>query len=255
VVKGLVAVYLHRGLYSGEMNGLRHGPLSPREERELNIQLAEFWYGCSDKERNEYANLLVFLMLHGETTIAPAALQIVIYDLITSGTFRLPWSPESEDEFRGSVAAAIIEKLQRSTSAKQWLTSYDQRETYGGNFYAWLKKVAYTTAIDLLRGHPMQVGSRSAAQWARHESLSDGDMDWPIGTDESTLIRRSGGVQSMRKLAKHLSQVPSEWWEAFLLRVDDGLSYSEIAERQKSTPEAVRKRISRVKARLKSLLD
>ncbi|GAB4533606.1 MAG: hypothetical protein Tsb0020_49460 [Haliangiales bacterium] len=231
------------------------------------MQLAMFWYGCSAEERDAYANVLVFLVLSGEDTVAQAALEVIVHEIVKSPTTILPRGIEGDEEFRDAVAVAVIEKLRAvgqledQGEPQPWrrLVSYDRScDADSGKFRAWLKVIAYRTAIDLLRRHPLSVGSRSDRRWVRRVPLEQ----WDAGAQaveawrsETSLPGRLDAVRTLTDAVDWVGTLPAADREILCLRVDHGLGHREIADRVGSTAEAVRKRIARLRTRLKAHLS
>lgn len=231
------------------------------------MQLALFWHGCPLQERNAYANVLVFLVLSGEDLIAPAAFEVIVYDIIKNPSTPLPWSAEAEDDFRDTVAAAVMEKLRAEgiprgqTKPRPWrhLASYQRdHDVSTGNFRAWLRRVAYTTAVDINRRHPMSVGSKGNRRWLRPVSLDD----WDEGAQALDHWRAQPSLPMRLDMMRHLSEVadrlrhlPEKERDALCLRVDSGFGYRQMAQLLGCTPEAVRKRLARARRHLMKSLD
>lgn len=241
--------------------------LSPQEAQDVHTQLALFWKDRTPQERNAYANVLVFLVLTSEDPVAPAAFEVIVHEIIKNPTTPLPFSVEPDEDFRGTVAMAVMEKLRAAGATgdvdepRPWrrLIAYQRdNDVASGNFRAWLKLVAYRTAVDLLRQHPQSAGTRRARRWLRCVSLDE----WDAGADsveqwynETPLPVRMDVLRTLVATAQWLQDLPEDDREILCLRVDGELGYQEIAARVSSTAEAVRKRIVRLRRRLRTHLD
>lgn len=241
--------------------------LSPQEEQDVHTQLALFWKDRTQQERNAYANVLVFLVLTSEDPVAPAAFEVIVHDIIKNPSTPLPFSVEPDEDFRDTVAMAVMEKLRAAGAsgdkkeARPWrrLVAYQHdHDLANGNFRAWLKLVAYRTAVDLLRKHPQSIGSRRARRWLRCVSLDE----WDAGADameqwynETPLPVRLDVLRTLVATAEWLQDLSEEDRQVLCLRVDAELGYQEIAGRVSSTADAVRKRIVRLRRRLRAHLD
>ncbi|WP_428267215.1 RNA polymerase sigma factor [Haliangium sp.] len=232
----------------------------------MHTQLALFWYDCTAEERDAYAGVLIFLVLSGEDTVAPAAFEVIVHDIVKDPTTPLPRTGESDEELRDAVAIEVMEKLRAvgrdedSGEPQPWRRLALYHETYtggAGKFRAWLKVVAYRTAVDLLRRNTKIVGGREDR---RRSDIPFDDWDgsgraveeWAAQTP---LPMRIDAIRTLQAAGKWLRTLPAGDREVLCLRVDDGLGHREIAARVGSTPEAVRKRIARLRGRLRHHLS
>lgn len=242
--------------------------LSPSEQRQLQLQLEMFWHGRPLRERNAYANILVFLILRGGDAIAPAAFEVIVYDIIRDPGMRLPWSMDHAEDFRDTVAAAVVAKLRAEgiprghVRPRPWrkLAAYQrkQHDLCNSNFQAWLRKVAKTTAIDILRGHPMSMGAKEEHRWRDHVPLDDfdeGSLAMEHWRAQTPLPLRLDVMRSLGVIAERLGMLSEKDMDVLRMRVDSGLGYRQIASRLGCTPEAVRKRLMRARQRLMHNLE
>lgn len=240
-------------------------PLTSQEEQELNTQLAYFWNGRTPEERNAYANVLVFLILTGNDPLASAAFEVIVHEIIKNSSTLLPYSMENDEEFRAAVAVAVMEKLRGSKGRGQaqpepWhrLIAYHRdHDVANGNFRAWLKVIAYRTAVDLLRRHPMSRGQRERG-WLRNvpvEEWDEGSQSVEQWYAETPLPVRLDVLRALVATGTWLQGQQEEDLEILCLHIDHGLRYAAIAKQIGSTSEAVRKRITRMRRRLKAHLD
>lgn len=230
-----------------------------------------FWDGCSLQERNAYANILVFLVLKGEDDIAPAAFEVIVYDIITntpSTWLSIPEDIENPEDFRNTVAAVVMDKLRREgvpqgqSRPRPWrrLAEYHQRnhDLCTSDFRAWIRKIGKNTAIDLMRRHPMSVSTKGKRRWICRVSLQDWDEssltmeDWRAQT---SLPMRLDILHGLARIAGQLRLLPEKDREMLRLRVDEGLGYRHIAALLGCTPDAVRKRLMRIRKRLRRDLE
>lgn len=241
-------------------------PLTHQEQKDLNTQLAFFWNGRTPEERNAYANVLVFLILTGEDPLASAAFEVIVHEIIKNSTTLLPFSIESDEEFRAAVAVAVMEKLRGSKrrgkkQPEPWqrLVAYHRdHDIANGNFRAWLKVIAYRTAVDLLRRHPMSAMQRGDRRWLRNvpvEEWDDGSQSMEQWYTETPLPVRLDVLRALVATGTWLQSQPQADLDILCLHIDHGLRYGAIAREVGSTSEAVRKRITRMRRRLKEHLD
>jgi DNA-directed RNA polymerase specialized sigma24 family protein len=241
-------------------------PLTGQEEQDLNTQLAFFWNGRTPGERNAYANVLVFLILTGGDPLASAAFEVIVHEIIKNSSTLLPFSIDNDEEFRATVAVAVMEKLRGSKEpGKQPLEPWQRLVAYhrdhdiaNGNFRAWLKIIAYRTAVDLLRRHPMSAMQSGDRRWVRNvpvEDWDDGSQSMEQWYAETPLPVRLDVLRALVATGKWLQGQPQADLDVLCLHIDHGLRYSAIAREVGSTSEAVRKRITRMRRRLKEHLD
>lgn len=240
--------------------------LTSREEQDLHTQLAYFWHGRTPEERNAYANVLVFLILTGNDPLASAAFEVIVHEIIKNSSTLMPFSTENDEEFRAAVAVAVMEKLrggkvrgQAPPEPWQRLGAYHRdHDVANGNFRAWLKVIAYRTAVDLLRRHPMSRGQSRDRTWLRNvpvEEWDEGGQSVEQWYAETPLPVRLDVLRALVATGTWLQGQQQEDLEILCLHIDHGLRYGEIARQVGSTSEAVRKRITRMRRRLKAHLD
>ena len=244
-------------------------PLTSQEAQDLNTQLAYFWHGRTPEERNAYANVLVFLILTGGDPLASAAFEVIVHEIIKNSSTLLPYGMDNDEEFRAAVAMAVMEKLRgtmrqgkrRGKVHEPWhrLVAYHRdHDVANGNFRAWLKLIAYRTAVDLLRRHPMSMGQSRDRRWLRSvpvEEWDEGSQSVEQWYAETPLPVRLDVLRALVATGTWLQGQQADDLEILCLHIDHGLRYAAIAKQVGSTPEAVRKRITRMRRRLKAHLD
>jgi len=109
----------------------------------------------------------------------------------------------------------------------------------GANFKAWLFRICRNLCFDELRN----VRRRTIVP------MSDLELVETIEDPRSL----SGDLPLTLRAA--LEQVPTEMREAFLLKHDAGYTYDEIAEMTETSPSAVKMRVHRARAALRSFLQ
>lgn len=235
-------------------------PLTAQEQQDLQIQLAYFWNGRTPEERNEYANVLVFLMLEDDDPVAPAAFEVIVHEIIKSPTTPMPFAGECDEELRSAVAVAVMDKL-RTSEDRPWrrLLEYQREHPgIGGNFRAWMRLIAFRTAVDVMRRHPLHANANTDPHWRETVPVDQ----WDDGTEsmeqwyrETPLPVRLDVLRSLAVTGKWLERQDPLDARMLCLRVDHGLGYGEIAEQVGLTPDAVRKRVTRMRTRLRQHLD
>jgi RNA polymerase sigma-70 factor (ECF subfamily) len=109
----------------------------------------------------------------------------------------------------------------------------------GSNFQAWLYRIAYNTFLNQ---------RRSASRMTRQpfpESLPAGSES----PDEEAVSH-----ESLQLLARAVARLPNEFRAAFLLRVEEGLSFREIADILETTEQTARWRVYKARQKLLNVL-
>jgi RNA polymerase sigma-70 factor (ECF subfamily) len=114
-----------------------------------------------------------------------------------------------------------------------------QRFRAGTNFAAWLFRIAHNNFANYYR--LTQRGSRPLP----HDLPARGQ-----GPREEVEAR-----ETMRSLAKAVARLPTDFRAALLLRVEEGLSFREIAEVMGLTEETARWRVFKARQKLLSVLE
>lgn len=235
-------------------------PLTAQEQQDLHVQLAYFWNGRTPEERNEYANVLMFLMLEDDDPVAPAAFEIIVHEIIKSPTTPMPFAGECDEELRAAVAVAVMEKL-RTSEADPWRRLMDYQREHpgiGGNFRAWLRLIAFRTAVDVMRRHPLHANANTDPHWRETvpvDEWDDASESMEQWYRETPLDVRLDVLRTLAVTGQWLEQQDPVDARMLCLRVDQGLGYGEIAEQVGLTPDAVRKRVTRLRSRLRQHLD
>ena len=107
----------------------------------------------------------------------------------------------------------------------------------GTNFRVWLFRIAHNTFANQRRS--------ARPQQPYPEELPTGE-DGPL---EKTISR-----EAMQLLGQTIGRLPADFRGAFLLRVEEGLSFREIGEVLGVTEETVRWRVFKARQRLMSVL-
>jgi RNA polymerase sigma-70 factor (ECF subfamily) len=108
----------------------------------------------------------------------------------------------------------------------------------GSNFQAWLFRIAYNSFVNQRR-----VASRT--RQAFPEQLPAGGP----GPEEQAMSR-----ETLQLLARAVGRLPSEFRAPLLLRVEEGLSFREIAEVLDTTEETARWRVYKARQKLMTVL-
>lgn len=109
----------------------------------------------------------------------------------------------------------------------------------GTNFRAWLYRIAHNNFVNVQRSRPS----------GRREGLTDATAP-AQGPVEQTLNREASEL-----LARAVSRLPSDFRSAFLLRVEEGLSFKQIGEVLNITEQTARWRVFKARQRLLANLD
>jgi RNA polymerase sigma-70 factor, ECF subfamily len=109
----------------------------------------------------------------------------------------------------------------------------------GTNFAAWLFRIGHNNFANYYR-----VRNRE------REALSEDLTDRGCGPVEEAL-----GREALRELTQAVNAVPAEWRAALLLRVEEGLSFRQIAEILDLTEETARWRVFKARQQLLQVLE
>jgi RNA polymerase sigma-70 factor (ECF subfamily) len=108
----------------------------------------------------------------------------------------------------------------------------------GTNFRAWLYRIAHNTFLNQQRGGA-----------AARQPLPEQVVDRDAGPEEEALSR-----ESLQLLARAVRRLPPEFRAAFLLRVEEGLSFRQIADALGLTEETARWRVFKARQKLVQVL-
>ena len=130
-----------------------------------------------------------------------------------------------------------------------FISAYRRLETYrGGNFKAWLLRIATNACYDLLR----RQGRRPTSSL---DTLYEDSDSPPIPDSEAVSPEVSAERQELRETVQRaLSMIPADQRAAIILCDLQGLSYEEIAVTLHVNLGTVKSRINRGRARLRKLL-
>lgn len=130
------------------------------------------------------------------------------------------------------------EDLAQETFLKAFLAIH--RFQAGTNFRAWLFRIGHNNFVNL---HRSKGSSQRHALPADAPSRQDGPVD-------ETLSR-----EAMRELARAVRRLPDDFRAAFLLRVDEGMSFRSIAAVLGVTEETARWRVFKARQKLLQTLS
>lgn len=121
-----------------------------------------------------------------------------------------------------------------------FLKAYARLNTFrvGSNFQAWIFRIAYNAFLNQRR-----VAARSRQQSPEDVATSE------AGPEEQALSR-----EAMQMLARAVGRLPGEFRAALLLRIEEGLSFREIAEILETTEQTARWRVFKARQKLLSVL-
>jgi RNA polymerase sigma-70 factor (ECF subfamily) len=109
----------------------------------------------------------------------------------------------------------------------------------GGNFQAWLYRIAYNSFLNQRRSS----GRMSLEIFP--ENLAGGGA----GPEDEAL-----GKEVLQQVARAVGRLPGDFRSAFLLRVEEGLSFREIAEVIGTTEQTARWRVFKARQKLIQVL-
>jgi RNA polymerase sigma-70 factor, ECF subfamily len=130
-----------------------------------------------------------------------------------------------------------------------FLSCYRRIDTYrGGNFKAWLLRIATNACYDVLRRQGRRPQSSLDQMYEDSDAppIPDADAESPELAAEHKEVQRS--------VQRALDQIPADQRAAIVLRDLQGLSYEEIAATLNVNLGTVKSRINRGRARLRDLL-
>jgi RNA polymerase sigma-70 factor (ECF subfamily) len=108
----------------------------------------------------------------------------------------------------------------------------------GSNFQAWLFRIAYNSFVNQRRA-----GSRCRQPFPEHVPAGgEGPAEQAVSRETLQLVARAVG------------RLPNEYRAAFLLRVEQGLSFRQVAEVLATTEETARWRVFKARQKLLSVL-
>ena len=121
-----------------------------------------------------------------------------------------------------------------------FLKAYARLNTFrvGSNFQAWIFRIAYNAFLNQRR-----VANRSKQPLPEEVAANE------PGPDEHALSR-----ESMQLLARAVSRLPNEFRAALLLRIEEGLSFREIADVLETTEQTARWRVFKARQKLLTVL-
>jgi|SRR6516162_5973662 RNA polymerase sigma-70 factor (ECF subfamily) len=108
----------------------------------------------------------------------------------------------------------------------------------GGNFQAWLFRIAYNSFLNLRR-------SEGRIRQVYPEQLA---------SPNPGPIEEAMSHEGLRHLARAMGRLPHEFRAAFLLRIEQGLSFRQIAEVMHITEETARWRVFKARRKLMEVM-
>jgi RNA polymerase sigma-70 factor (ECF subfamily) len=108
----------------------------------------------------------------------------------------------------------------------------------GSNFQAWIFRIAYNAFLNQRR-----VAARSRQPLPEDVAAHD------AGPDEQALSR-----EALQLLARAVGRLPGEFRAALLLRIEEGLSFREIADVLDTTEQTARWRVFKARQKLMTVL-
>jgi len=132
--------------------------------------------------------------------------------------------------------AAAAEDITQETFLKAFAAVNSFRA--GSNFRAWLFRIAHNNFVN----------QRRAARHIRRPPVPEVAEDWkgPVG---ETISR-----ENVRLIAEAVAKLPSDFRGALVLRVEEGLSFRDIAEVMGITEETARWRVFKARQKLMTVL-
>jgi RNA polymerase sigma-70 factor (ECF subfamily) len=129
------------------------------------------------------------------------------------------------------------EDLAQDAFLKAWANL--NRFQPGSNFRAWLFRIAHNALVNTRRGPR-----------TRRAALSEDVRGAGPGPEDV-----AQGKETMERVGQAVDQLPTEWRAALLLRVEEGLSFRQIAAITDTTEETARWRVFKARQKLMAWLD
>jgi len=152
-----------------------------------------------------------------------------------------------------SVTYRIMGDQDSAADAAQdtFLTAYRRLETYrGGNFRAWLMRVATNTSYDILRYHKRRPAT--ALDDLVGEDYDDGP---PIPDDTETPEESMQNTELSGAIQACINGLTEDQRLVLVMSDIEGFSYQEIADSMGTPPGTVKSRLSRARAGLRECLQ
>jgi RNA polymerase sigma-70 factor (ECF subfamily) len=109
------------------------------------------------------------------------------------------------------------------------------------DFHPWLYRIAVNQAINF-------INKRKKRAAADIDEIPEGDIR--IGVEPESPLQAASRQELLTRLESALEQLPEEQRTVFLLRVQEGLSYEEIAETMQTPKGTVMSRLARARMAL-----
>jgi RNA polymerase sigma-70 factor, ECF subfamily len=111
----------------------------------------------------------------------------------------------------------------------------------GSNFRAWIFRI----------GHNNFVNQKRSERRTKHQLPEDAASPEQVGLVEATTEHR----ETLQAVGRAVSDLPSDFRAALLLRVNEGLSFREVARILKTTEETARWRVFKARQKLMRVLS
>jgi RNA polymerase sigma-70 factor (ECF subfamily) len=130
-----------------------------------------------------------------------------------------------------------------------FLRAYASLETYrGGNFRAWLLRIAHNRALDALRSMQRRPATSLELTGAGERGTWSGEPAPP------SLVEHAARAELRQRLEAALATLPDDQRVTVILSDIEGCSYEEIASITGASLGTVKSRLSRGRARLRAAL-
>jgi RNA polymerase sigma-70 factor (ECF subfamily) len=114
------------------------------------------------------------------------------------------------------------------------------------DFHPWLYRIAVNQAINLINKRKRQAA-------VDLEDVPEGDIK--TGPEPESPVQAASRQELLRTLESALERLPEEQRAVFLLRVQEGLSYEEIAKTMNTPKGTVMSRLARARMALRKYID
>lgn len=159
------------------------------------------------------------------------------------------------DRYRARLFAFILNMAGRADEADDifqdvWFRAIDRMGTYRDrNFLAWLTRIAHNLMIDRWRGR------RASVSLDASEDEGGGNLSDRLSGPGPTPARQAETSDMVRRISVTVAALPLEQREVFLMRVQEDLSFKEIAKIQGVSINTALARMQYGLAKLRHLLE
>lgn len=149
-----------------------------------------------------------------------------------------------------NLALRMLRDYQSAEDATQdaFTSAYTSIKSWrGGNFRAWLYRIAANVCYDVLRRNKRR-------PWVSIEAMSTNQAENDLPLDPRSLEDAVLSAERLRSVSAALAQLPDEQRLVLVLFDIQGFSYQEVSEITKISVGTVKSRISRARAKFRDII-